>query len=214
MYWSQDVIISILFPYLLPSLPVCEQDCWIGKEFRFILQHLLKSLCNVSEIQSLLEIFVRRTFSDSSHKVNLDDDLCFLSNITSRSSFDRFYFDSEDRSLYACSVLIESKADIHANCMLFEQACRKGYTKIVALLLEKKIDANTSNLALAWACHNNQKDIASLLLQHKADVHAYSNSAIRLALSEDHKDIVNLLVKHKANINVDYSPYIFYRGMW
>jgi hypothetical protein len=60
-YVPQDVMVSILFPYLLPSFPICQQDCWFGNDFRRVLKYLLKIFCKSSpEVTSMtLESFVR-----------------------------------------------------------------------------------------------------------------------------------------------------------
>jgi hypothetical protein len=39
MYWSQDVVISVLFPYLLPSLPVCKSFGGHKDTVALLLEH-------------------------------------------------------------------------------------------------------------------------------------------------------------------------------
>jgi hypothetical protein len=39
--YSQDVLISVVFPYLLPSLPVSNWESWSSYDFRSVLEYLL-----------------------------------------------------------------------------------------------------------------------------------------------------------------------------
>jgi hypothetical protein len=99
MPWAQDVVISVLFPYLLPSfsvkkkeywlkdvvsvllryfLPAYKNECWSKEDIRYVFEELLMFLCKISleRTQEVLETFVRRMlFISSSCKTNLDDDL-------------------------------------------------------------------------------------------------------------------------------------------
>jgi ankyrin repeat protein len=156
-----------LFTFCLP----------LEHEFRGILEYLLVSLSNISieNIQNVLTNFVRRTFSMSvCDVVHLDKDLCFLSNINNRHSFDQVNrWHSVSRCHYACLCLIESKANIYErNDWALRCASCRGFTEIV-----------------------------TLLLNNKANVHADEDFAIRVAIMKDHKDIVALLLEHKANIH-------------
>jgi hypothetical protein len=47
MSWSQDVVISVLFPYLLPSLPIYQSDLWSTEHIKRILEELLVFYCGI-----------------------------------------------------------------------------------------------------------------------------------------------------------------------
>jgi ankyrin repeat protein len=211
MFWSQDVVISVLFPYLLPSLPICEQDCWSGKKFKSILEYLLTSFCHVSleKTQGALEIFIRRIFSVSCDEISLDNDLKFLANIKDRSTFGLRQDFSEAYSFYATSFLIENGANIYyENDRALQWASGYGHRNVVALLLEQKANVHAKNdYALRWASENGHRDVATLLLEHKANVHANSDYAIRWAIQKGHTNVVALLLEHKADVHVidDYA---------
>jgi hypothetical protein len=208
MHWLQDLVLSVLFPYLLPSLPVYEEDGWPANQFRSILEYLLISLCHINseDTRDVLETFIRRTFSILRHEISLDNDLEFLANIQKRSTFGRHYkFKSEAYSFYATSFLIENKADIHfENDYALRDGCKIGHTRTVALLLEQKADIHVSNdYGIRLASKHGHKDIVALLIQHKADIHAEDNDAVRLASGYGHKDVVALLLEHKADLHAE-----------
>lgn len=46
MFWSQDIVISVLFPYMLPS--VGDSEWWQKKNFKSILECTMMLLCNIS----------------------------------------------------------------------------------------------------------------------------------------------------------------------
>jgi hypothetical protein len=214
MPWSQDVAICVLFPYLLPSLPVCGNELWSKHDIRGILEDLLLSYCSIpiEKIQKLLETFVNRVLSiSSSLNRNLDDDLSFLADIENRCSFTNVDdWESSVYSLYACTFLIENKVNIHEdNEYALQYASSAGHKDTVALLLEHKADVHElDDEALLLASAYGHKDVASLLLEHKADVHTENhNCALTCASSNGDKGIVALLLEHKADVNVhdDYA---------
>jgi hypothetical protein len=156
MSWSQDVIVSVLFPYLLPSLPVFDQECWLPSEFQSLLEHLLVLLANDSlETTHLsLEMFIKRTFSAAFHVVNIRADLCFLANIRQRSSFDKLdSCKSDAHSLYASMLLIENKADVHVNDdFALIRAYEMGFGKTIDFLEKHKCDSHHyDKLDIMWA---------------------------------------------------------------
>jgi ankyrin repeat protein len=210
MSWSQDVVISVLFPYFLPSFPVCKDECWSKEKIRCILEELLVFYCCIplKKIQELLETFVRRVLSISSCKINLDRDLDrdlhFLADIENRCSFIKFdSWESSVYSLYAYTFLVEHKVDIQGTNHALHLASRHGYKNIVALLLEHKADINTNYWdGFIWASYYGHIDTVALLLEHKADVNARNECALRFASANGHKDTVALLLKHKADIHV------------
>jgi ankyrin repeat protein len=178
MSWSQDVVILVLFPYLVPSVPIYKNELWSKDDIRIVLEHLLLFYSSIpmEKIQKLLEAFVTRVLSISSrYNMNLDHDLSFLADIENRCSFTKIkQWRSSIYSLYACSFLIEHKFDIHEDdeCALV-RASENGHKGTVALLLEHKADIHTFNdQALQWATDEGHKDTAALLLEYKADVHA------------------------------------------
>jgi ankyrin repeat protein len=215
MYWSQDLIVFLLFPYLLPSLPIYKEDCWSTKEFRHILEYLLISFCNTSlEItQNVLEVFIRRTLLQdnlSCFTPNVINDLEFLVNIENRDSFKRVNkWKSSTHFLYASSFLIEHKANIHVlNDRAISLASQHGYKEVVALLLKHKAnmhvtEENTYHNALVWASQCGNRDVVTLLLEHKADIHAHDDNALKWACENSQKDVVVLLLKCKANIHAE-----------
>jgi hypothetical protein len=205
MSWSQDVIISVLFPFILPSLPVYKNECWSNKDMRQILEDLLMCLCNISmkRTQKLLAAFTRRMLSTSDNERYLNDELCFLADIEKRQSFYQFdLWRSDVYSRYACSFLIEHKANLHEkNDYVLRLASRKGYKDTVSLLLEHKAAIHVNDSALLLASEEGHKDIVALLIQHKADVRAENSFAFRKASEWGHKDVVTLLLEHKANVH-------------
>jgi ankyrin repeat protein len=211
MSWSQDVIISILFPYLLPSLPVCQKECWPKHKFRRILTYLLVSLgcCCKEEIRDTLEFFVRKTLSTSfqvkkplSHRRQaiLNHDLCFLANITARSSFRKLLAcKSNLQYLYATSFLIENKANIHAEHELpLRDSSAMGFTETVALLIKHKADIHVcNNICSSLACQNGRTNTLSLFLDYKAvDI----NRCLFFACKYGYKDMVVLLLGKEGNL--------------
>jgi hypothetical protein len=207
MSLSQDVVVSVLFPYLLPSLPVCKKECWSKEHTRNILEELLVFYCSTSieRSQDLLESFVRRVLVvSSSCDVDLDDNLKFLADIEERCSFIVFdQWESSVYSFYTCTSLIEHKANISASSdFALRLASRFGHKCIVALLLKHKANVHAIfNQALGWASQNGHKDTVDLLLQHNANVHASNNAALRWASENGHKDTVDLLLQHNANVH-------------
>jgi ankyrin repeat protein len=209
MPWSQEVVISILFPYLLPSLPVSKEECWSKRDVRPIFERLLMSFCNIliNKTRKLLETFTRRMLSIPRYcRRNHNKDLYFLMDIENRCSFIRFNgWKSSVYTLYTCSFLIQYKIDVHQHDdFALRFASEKGYKDTVSLLLEQKANVHArDDEALRNASVNGQKDVVSLLLEHKANVHADNNSALRLASYHAHKDIVSLLLEHKADVHVN-----------
>jgi hypothetical protein len=206
MSWLQDVAISILFPYLLPSFPIFENECWSKEDIRGILEELLIFYCSVSvkKIQELLENFVKRVLS--SNNKNLDHDLYFLADIKNRCSYGILAeCESSVYSLYVCSFLIQHGLSSHKkNNYALQWASRHGHKDSVALLLEHKADVHTEDdCALIWSSERGHKDTVTLLLEHKADVHTNNNNALVCASKHGHKDIVSLLLQHKADIHAN-----------
>jgi hypothetical protein len=207
MPWSQDVVISVLFPYFLPSIPIFKNEYWSNQDIRHVLEELMMfySCTPWERTRDSLETFIRRMLSISAHcERNLDDDLCFLSDIEKRCSFKQFgMWRSSVYCLYACSFLIEHKVDIHEdNNYALRCASEKGYKEVLDLLLRNKADVHAKNdCALKWASYDCHKDTVTLLLEHKADVHAQHDYALRRASANGCKDIVNLLLEHKADIH-------------
>jgi hypothetical protein len=204
----RDVVTFVLFPYLLPSLPVCKNEFWLKGDIRSILEHLLVFYCRIpmEKIEKLLETFVTRILSISSSygNRNLNRDLSFLADIESRCSFTKFdKWRSSVYSLYACTVLIENKVNIHEDddCALMN-ACREGHKDIVALLLEHKADVHVhDDSVLFYSSKYGYKDIVAMLLEHEANVHTCGAVALRLASCNGHKDTVALLLEHKADVH-------------
>jgi hypothetical protein len=204
MPWSQDVMIFILFPFLLPSFPFLQNDCWPKQKFRSVLTYLLKFLCKThsKEVQEVLKSFVKKTLLVSSDEISLDTDILFLAAIEERSSVDRLKNMTSDTHLfYACVFLIENKADLHINHdLLFWSATARGYKSSVSLLLDHKANVHALNdVAIQIASRNGHYHIVALLLEHKANVHARDDLALRSASENAHKDIVALLLEHKAS---------------
>jgi ankyrin repeat protein len=208
MPWSQDVVISILFPYFLPSFPIYEKECWSNQDIRFLLEHILISFCDIplKTTQKSLEVFTRRTLPMLVNcETNLNDDLCFLLNIKRRYSFRQIgEWRSSVHSFYACSFLIEHKADLHVkNDFALRKASSCGYKEVVALLLEHKADVHAvCNYALQSASKSGHKDTVALLLDHKANVHVDA-SPLRMASENGHKDVVALLLERKADVHAE-----------
>jgi hypothetical protein len=177
MYWLQDVIVFILFPYLLPSpspSPSPLYDCLPRKEFKPILEYLLMSFCNLGleETQDTLKMFIK-TLLPSSHKTSLDDNLSFLGDITQQCSFQILsHARSEAHCLYGCSLLIENKANIHVdNDVILRRSSYSGYKDVVALLLKHKADVHAEcEYSLRFSSYFGYKDIVALLLQHYQQV--------------------------------------------
>jgi hypothetical protein len=179
MSWSQDITTCVLFPYLIPSLSVCKEDCWSKGGFRSVLEYLLICFCNISfkKTQQVLGTFMKRTLSVSPYSSNkeLNKNFSFLVNIEERSSFKRAYkWRFAAHSFYACSALIEHKASVsEQDNIALEVASEKGHNLTVALLLEYKADVHASgDAALRRAIKNGHKQVVSLLLEYKADVGA------------------------------------------
>jgi hypothetical protein len=205
-HWSQDVAVFALFPYLLPSLPVCKNEFWSKDGIRSILEELLQFYCHtpMEKMQKLLEAFVTGVLSISSnYNKNYDCDLSFLADIEKRCSFKKFsYWESSVHSLYACTFLIENKVNIHEdNEYALRYASTKGHKDTVALLLEHKANVHAGDYAHILASNNGCTAIVALLLEHKADVHVYDDYALMLASSNGHKDVVALLLEHKADVH-------------
>lgn len=81
--------------------------------------------------------------------------------------------------------------------VLFNTACRHGYTEIVKLLLEdpRVNPAAKNNDAIRDACYYGHTDIVKLLLEDKrVDSSALNNYAFRWASQNGHTDIVKLLL--------------------
>jgi hypothetical protein len=210
MAWSTDVIVSVLFPYLLPSFPVCKIECWVKEDIRLIFEKLLMFYCSIpaEKTRKLLETFVRRVLSTSSYKTDLDNDLYFLADIEERSSFINFKkWKSNVYSLYACTFLIKHKVDIHeGNDCALVFASIKGDKDVVALLLEHKANVHVDRgHALMWAIVYGYKDTVALLLEHNANVNADNDRALMWAIGYGHTDMVALLLEHKADFNVTRS---------
>jgi ankyrin repeat protein len=212
MFWSQDVLVCVLFPYLLPSLPFAKPDCWSVNDFRPVLEYLLVSLSNISPemIQSVLETFVNQMFSISScHKMSLDSDLCFLAEIEKRCHFENVYhWKSSSHSHFASSFLIENQNQQNLNTIYkptLSVLCHRGHKETVALLLKHKIDVHIEG-ALLKASYDGHKEIVALLLEHKADIHAQDDLAFQTAVLKNRKDTVDLLLEHKANIGMRVLP--------
>jgi ankyrin repeat protein len=209
MAWSQDVLIFLLFPYLLPSLPICRNEFWSKDQIRSILEHLLLFYCNITmeKIQKLLQAFVRRVLSiSSSCNRNLDHDLYFLADIENRCSFTNAYqWKSSTYSLYACSFLIENKVNIHKDDdFALQCASNFGHKNVVALLLKHNANVHAGyDCVLRWASLEGDKDIVALVLEYKADVHAECDIALQWASCYGHKDIVAILLEHKADVHAN-----------
>jgi ankyrin repeat protein len=203
----RDVVVCILFPYLLPSLPIYKDECW-SKDIRGVLEELLTFYCDIdlNKIQELLETFVKRMLHISSFQDrNLDDDLHFLTDIKNKTSFKTFNWKSSVYSLYMCNFLIENKLSINRERDHALRWCSKcGHQDTVALLLQHKADVHASDeYALRWASKHGYKDVVELLLQHKADVHARNDHAFRSASYFGFNDTVALLLEHKADVHAD-----------
>jgi ankyrin repeat protein len=199
--FSQDVVISVLFPYCLPSFPIVKKENWSNQDIRLILQHLLVYFCNIpmKATRNSLEIFTRRMlFISSNCKRNLDDDLCFLADIEQRCSFNQFHlWGSGEYSLYASSFLIQHKADLDHKDFALILASGKGHKPVVTLLLQLKADVHTQDdYPVRLAAQYGHKDVIALLIEHKANVHAHGNFALLLANTFGHKEVVNLVLKH------------------
>jgi hypothetical protein len=211
MHCSQDVVISVLFPYLLPSFPVFRSECYSKEDMRHVLEELLMFFCSipVEKTQDLLETFVRRVLSISSGcNRNLDRDIYFLVDIEKRLSFSHlFECTSSVYSLYACSFLIKHKVDIHeADDLALRWASRYGYKDTVVLLLQHNANVHAMNdCAFHWANRYGHKDIIALLLEHNADVHENNNRALQWASRYGHKDTVVLLLEHNAVLSISSS---------
>jgi ankyrin repeat protein len=210
MFWSQNVTIYILFSYLLPSLPVHEQDCWSEKGFQSVLEYLMTTLCNISppQTQESLKRFVMKIFCISHDNVSLDEDLFFLGDIQKRCFFTLIdQWESSVHSLYASSILIEHKADIHAeNNYALRWASKCGYKDTVVLLLEHRANIHADeDHALRWASEFGHKDVVALLLENKANAHVYNNAAILWASRNGHTDTVALLLKYKPDIHRNFT---------
>jgi ankyrin repeat protein len=204
MSWSQDVVVSILFPYLLPCFPIFKNECWLKEDIRSVLEELLMFYCSVSvkKIQELLETFVKRILSiSSSYNRNLNDDLYFLADIENRCSYKIFReCKSSVYSLYMCCFFIKHKL-FHENEYALQWTSYYGHKDTVALLLEYKANIHAyGDEALRLASEEGHKDTVALLLEHKANIHECGDKPLRLASKEGHKDTVALLLEHKANI--------------
>jgi hypothetical protein len=208
MSWPQDIVISILFPYLLPSLPVCKNEIWSKQNVRAVLGHLLVSFCNVAETQELLKTFTGRMLCSSNSKRDLEQDLHFLVDIESRCSFTKLYDGPSGmnpscklsvHSLFACSFLIQYKIDIHQdNDIALRCASEYGYKDTVSLLIEHKAYVHAKDdCALRWASGCGHTEVVALLIEHKADVHAKHDDSLRWAKLNGHKDVVNLLFEQE-----------------
>jgi hypothetical protein len=209
MSWSQDIIISVLFPYLVPSFPICKNECWPKEDTRIIFEELLMFYCciPVKKTPKLLETFISRLLSISSGcNRNLDEDLYFIADIEKRSSSNFFSkCESDVYCLYVCNFLIEHGVDIHEDddCAL-RFASRNGYKNTVVLLLEYNADVHAyDDCSIRSASYYGHTDIVALLLEHKADVHACSDESLLSASFNNHKDTVALLLEHKADIHAD-----------
>jgi hypothetical protein len=213
MPWSQDIVVSILLPYLLPSFPVYKNESWSTKNMRRVFEELLMFHCHVptEKTQDLLRTFIRRVLSiSSSCDINLDDHLDdhldFLADIKKRCSFNIFYkWKSSVHSLYASTFLIEHRADVHEDDdYALRLASINGHKDTVTLLLQHNANLHAKeDQAFRHACSNGQEDTVALLLQHKANVHAMNNYALRWASRGGHKDIVALLLEHKADVHAN-----------
>jgi hypothetical protein len=199
---SQDVVIFVLFPYLLPSIRIRKGECWLKKDIRNILEKLLLFYCSIpiEKTQELLETFIRRELCISSNNQrSLDKDLYFLTNIENRCSFKKSNrWKSTVYSLYASRFLIQQGVPVDKSAFIFES--QRGYNHTVALLLESKANVHEEDdYALLRATQMGHKDTVALLLKHKADVHADNERALLVAVEMNYKEIVALLIEHKAN---------------
>jgi hypothetical protein len=122
--WSQDILTSVLFPYLIPSLPVCKEDCWPKEDFQHVLKRLLMWLSGTpsKRTRCVLKTFLRKTLSVSpSCQIEFVNDFMFLANIEDRSFFDKTCFWSSKSYLtrYASEFLLEHKDDLGAEKQFF-----------------------------------------------------------------------------------------------
>jgi hypothetical protein len=205
MYWSQNIVVFILFPYLLPSVPLVALDCWPKEKFRCVLEYILLSACDIGldEIQDALKMFVKQTFRYPSYKPSLDKDLCFLADMSQRYFFEQLISTNpEVYCLYGCSFLIENKLDIHQNNgAILKYASRCGYKDVVDLLLKHKANVHVDfEYPLRYSSAKGHMNIVALLLQHKADIHE-NNFALGWASHYGHIGVVDLLLQQKANVH-------------
>jgi hypothetical protein len=215
MYWSQDLVTYILFPYLLPSLSIHEQDCWPEDEFKAVLEYFLISFCNIGseKTQNVLETFVRRTFlipNSSCYTADLNDDLSFLANIQNRDSFKKIgKWKTGAHYLYASSFLIENKAVYSQDTLTL--AIWNNYKEVVALLLKSKANVHIDNDdTIRRASKFGDRDIAAVLIEHKANIHAENDEAFIWASIYGHSDVVALLLLNKANVHVNNDEAIMH----
>jgi hypothetical protein len=206
MPWLLDIVISILFPYLLPSLPICKSECWSRKDLRYVLEKLLMFYCSVpiERTSNLLKTFANKVLGISPHyNGSLDNDIYFLADIEERCSFTKCYKWESNVYFYACVFLIENEIDIHVeNDYALRYASAWGLKDSVALLLEHKANVHANaNWALVLASKKGHKDTVALLLEHRANVHAKNNRALKLAIILGHEDVVSLLLEHKARVH-------------
>jgi hypothetical protein len=214
MSWSQDVVLYVLLPFLLPSLPVSKKECWLKRDIRCVFEYLFIHFCSVSlqKTERLLYTFVKKelSLSTSKYETNLDFHLHFLTDIENRCSF-RGIVDQKSsvHFFYASSFLIEQKVDLHEDeDYALKYVSKYGYKDTVALLLQHKADVHAEeDYSLRWASHNGHTDIVAALLEHKADVHANGDYPLILACANGYKDTVGMLLEHKADIHVnkDYA---------
>jgi ankyrin repeat protein len=211
MLWQQDVVVCVLFPYFIPSLFGRKQDCWLKKDFRPVLEYLLMLLCNTSveKTEQALATFVQRTFLiPLSRRRYLNYDIEFLADIEERSSFNKaFGWTCKLHSLYACSVLIEHKANVNGkDDIALQFASRNGHTDTVVLLLEHKANVHgCDDVALEEATENGHIDTVAALLKYEANVHANGSLTLQVASQKGYKDIVVLLLEYKADVRANRS---------
>ena len=79
--------------------------------------------------------------------------------------------------------------------IVFQQACRKGYSKVVELLLnlrgKRYINRQTED-AFEWACNNGHTEIVKLLLNLKGDRKITRPNNI----SHYSTEVQNLILRH------------------
>jgi ankyrin repeat protein len=208
MYWSQDIVTFLLFPYILPSLS-CEENCWKEKKFRKILEFLLMFLCDIrlGKTRKPLETFVKRTFMPftTSYNVNLNDDLRFLGNIQKGSTFETIRcWNSEVHFLYISYMLLKKDYNVNIRCdNAIRMASIHGYKDVVSLILAYNNHKyyHYYDEALQGASSNGHTEVVSMLIENKANVN--SKKALRDASANDHKDVVSMLIKNGADVHAD-----------
>jgi ankyrin repeat protein len=107
-----------------------------------------------------------------------------------------YWFQSEKHSLYATSVFLKNKMNLHLNDFSLIKGCEHGHTRTVALLLAHKANVHAKNdSALLQASKHGHKDTVVLLIKHKANVHVEYDYGIRFASLSRSKEIIDLLLE-------------------